>query len=101
MAKLEIFKINKNENCLACGINKPQYCEDCYQKLIAENARLQNELANSLPKYTVLQFIKKMDEVYTSFDTRAIQSRLYFQSLLAEFEEGNWNQLESFNKKGE
>lgn len=27
--------------CLHCGENKPGYCEDCYQALIAENARLQ------------------------------------------------------------
>lgn len=93
--------LEPNKYCLACGVDTPHYCEDCYQKLIAENARLQNELNNSLPKYAVLRFIKKMDEVYTSFDNRAVMSRLYFQSLLAEFEEGNWNQLESFNKKGE
>lgn len=92
--------INCNK-CLSCGNDTPYYCENCYQKLIAQNARLQNELNNSLPKYAVLRFIKKMDEVYTSFDARAVMNRLYFQSLLAEFAEGNWNQLESFMEKGE
>lgn len=97
----DIQKLNNDKHCLSCGVDTPHYCEDCYQKLIAENARLQNKLNNSLPKYAVLRFIKKMDEVYTSFDNRAIMSKLYFQTLLAEFEEGNWNQLENFNKKGE
>ena len=30
--------------CLHCGENIPMYCEDCYQKLVAENARLQLEI---------------------------------------------------------
>ena len=30
--------------CLHCGKGKPEYCEDCYQKLIAENLRLQEKI---------------------------------------------------------
>ena len=31
--------------CLQCGTGKPAYCEDCMQKIIAENVRLQkNEI---------------------------------------------------------
>lgn len=31
--------------CLQCGKGKPRYCEDCMQKIISENARLQkNEI---------------------------------------------------------
>lgn len=30
--------------CLHCGKGKLGYCEECYQKLIAENAKLQKEL---------------------------------------------------------
>ena len=37
-----------NENtCLRCGKGKPAYCEDCMQKVIAENAELQRRLVNA------------------------------------------------------
>lgn len=46
--KLNIYKKdNKRKNkktCLHCGENVPDYCEDCYQKLIAENMKLQLEI---------------------------------------------------------
>lgn len=34
----------KDNNCLHCNNNKPLYCEECYQKLIGENAKLQKEV---------------------------------------------------------
>ena len=34
--------IDENK-CLHCGEGKPGYCEECHQKLIAENAELQKE----------------------------------------------------------
>ena len=36
------MNIDKRE-CLHCGKNDASYCEECFQELIAENARLQAE----------------------------------------------------------
>lgn len=33
--------LRKNHSCLHCGKEKGDYCESCFQKLIAENADLQ------------------------------------------------------------
>lgn len=32
---------DRPDNCLHCGVGKPYYCESCYQKLVAENLKLQ------------------------------------------------------------
>lgn len=43
---LESNNVNKlidDTKCLRCGSGKPGYCEDCFQALIAENAKLQAE----------------------------------------------------------
>ena len=37
----DLEKYIDENTCLRCGSGKPGYCEDCFQKLIAENARLQ------------------------------------------------------------
>ena len=37
-----IKTLKENLKCLHCGSEKASYCETCYQKLIAENLRLQN-----------------------------------------------------------
>ena len=34
----------KEEECLHCGKGKAAYCEECYQELIAENAKLQEKI---------------------------------------------------------
>lgn len=33
------------KGCLHCGGDEPNYCEKCFQKLIGENAKLQEEIA--------------------------------------------------------
>lgn len=38
------------DKCLHCGEGEPGYCEDCYQKLIAENVRLQT-LVEKMAKF--------------------------------------------------
>ena len=37
-------ELEQNKLCLHCGINKGDYCENCYQELIAENLKLKVEL---------------------------------------------------------
>lgn len=37
--KIELDNANK---CLHCGTGKPAYCEECFQKLITENFKLQS-----------------------------------------------------------
>lgn len=44
------------KSCLRCESNTPYYCEECYQKLIAENAKLQ--LENKELKIKLSQFPK-------------------------------------------
>lgn len=34
----------KEEECLHCGKGKAAYCEECYQELIAENAKMQEKI---------------------------------------------------------
>lgn len=40
----ELRKENEENKCLHCGRNEPGYCEECYQELIGENAKLQTAL---------------------------------------------------------
>ena len=40
----ELRKENEENKCLHCGKNIAGYCEECYQELIGENAKLQLEL---------------------------------------------------------
>lgn len=48
--KIEEVSMEEKENtCLQCGSGKQVYCEECYQKLIAENAKLQRKI-NELEK---------------------------------------------------
>lgn len=38
-----LFQISKeNKECLHCGKGAARYCEQCFQDLISENAKLQN-----------------------------------------------------------
>lgn len=37
----ELFKEENSCVCLHCDTHTPKYCEECYQKLITENAKLQ------------------------------------------------------------
>lgn len=47
----------ENKKCLHCGGGKPNYCEECYQKLIGENARLQESI--DLCKATGVKIVGK------------------------------------------
>ncbi len=38
---IEKLLLMVEDTCLKCGKGKPGYCEDCHQKLIGENAKLQ------------------------------------------------------------
>lgn len=42
-ANIQNNELINNTVCLHCGDSKPSYCEECYQELVAENARLQRE----------------------------------------------------------
>ena len=39
------------DKCLHCGKGIPNYCEKCYQDLVAENLRLQTELKKLKQEY--------------------------------------------------
>jgi len=51
--------MDKNK-CLHCGDGIPNYCERCYQDLVAENLRLQTELKKQKEDYefTIMELIK-------------------------------------------
>ena len=43
----EEWLVKKSDNtCIHCGNNLKEYCEKCYQELVAENAKLQLEVDN-------------------------------------------------------
>lgn len=37
-------KAEEKNTCLHCGSKRAAYCEECYQELISENAKLQTEI---------------------------------------------------------
>lgn len=39
--KNKVQELEQQKACLHCGSGEAAYCEECYQKLIAENAKLQ------------------------------------------------------------
>lgn len=41
-----LMQINNYDECLHCGDDKAEYCEKCYQMLVAENLTLQIEIEN-------------------------------------------------------
>lgn len=49
--------------CLKCGEGKPAYCEDCMQKVIAENAALQKERDDIYDDYQDIGKEKCMNEI--------------------------------------
>lgn len=48
----------KENKCLHCGKNEPGYCEECYQELIGENAKLQVENKNYKTLYINIQGVR-------------------------------------------
>ena len=45
---------NCYSNCYHCGKNEQHYCEECYQKLIAENLRLQTNFNSTENEHNLL-----------------------------------------------
>ena len=50
-------KEEEDKKCLHCGKGEPSYCEECYQKLIGENAKLQESI--DLCKATGVKIVGK------------------------------------------
>ena len=47
--------------CLHCGEGKPNYCEKCYQELIAENIKLRTQLDKLCTEMALLSVIKEVN----------------------------------------
>lgn len=52
-----------SKKCLHCGENEPNYCENCYQELITENAKLQakNQELKEMLQHRI-QYTNKLEE---------------------------------------
>ena len=55
----------KKEKCLHCGGNKAAYCEECYQELIAENVKLQEENKELEEKIKKQKQLTKLAQIIT------------------------------------
>ena len=54
----------ENKKCLHCGGGKPNYCEKCYQKLIGENAKMQEKIKKIEKNYVPIVEIQKIVTQY-------------------------------------
>ena len=58
------------DKCMQCGneldINSSKYCEECFQSLISENAKLQLQLKDSIPLTTSKNFMIKLKMVLSN-----------------------------------
>ena len=71
--RLKGNKLIDDTKCLRCGSGKPGYCEDCFQKLIAENAELQKERDGIYVDYQDIGKEKCMNEIAIGEKVKAIK----------------------------
>jgi hypothetical protein len=60
MSNITDYLINES-NCLHCGEGKPNYCEKCYQELVAENIKLRTQLDKLCTDMALLSVIKEVN----------------------------------------
>ena len=70
--KEEVSKMYFGDKCLHCSDGKPNYCEECYQELVSENAKLQREvklMASKISELTIGSEVinKQFEKEYCSF----------------------------------
>ena len=57
-------KEEEDKKCLHCGKGEPSYCEECYQKLIGENAKMQEKIQKIEKHYVPIVEIQKIVRQY-------------------------------------